>query len=486
MKDTAEATKAPEAEAVDPAKEKDALILADIKQNTVLLGRGVSSNEVRYSLRVLRTLAPTRKRLNASVLHQALAAHLPPGHGLIAFLTKYIGEAPSASMEVDGPAAKQKKTPASLVEVEAYLQLLVVIWLLDNTRVNDAIECADDLVSRMEQHNRRTLYSLAAKAWFYRARAYEVAGRFPELRKELLAALRTATLRRDDDGQATVVCLLLRNYLESDLYEQAQLLVSKSSFPENASNNEWARYLYYLGRISAIKLDYASAHKQLEQALRKAPQGSAAGFQQTAYKFLVIVQLLLGEIPDRAIFRRAMLRRALLPYRDLTQAVRRGDLVSFNETIEKNAAKFQADKTYLLILRLRHNVIKTGVRMICLSYSRISLADICAKLHLDSPEDAEYIVAKAIRDGVISATIDHSNGWVQSKESADVYNTSEPQDQFHQRIQFCINVYNESVKALRFPPNEYRKSLESEEERRLREQQELELVEIGDDEDDEF
>ncbi len=44
---------------------------------------------------------------------------------------------------------------------------------------------------------------------------------------------------------------------------------------------------------------------------------------------------------------------------------------------------------------MRHNVIKTGVRMISLSYSRISLADIAQKLQLDSPEDAEFIVAKA-------------------------------------------------------------------------------------------
>lgn len=35
-----------------------------------------------------------------------------------------------------------------------------------------------------------------------------------------------------------------------------------------------------------------------------------------------------------------------------------------------------------------------GVRMISLSYSRISLADIAQKLQLDSPEDAEFIVAK--------------------------------------------------------------------------------------------
>lgn len=39
-------------------------------------------------------------------------------------------------------------------------------------------------------------------------------------------------------------------------------------------------------------------------------------------------------------------------------------------------------------------VCVSGVRMISLSYSRISLADIAQKLQLDSPEDAEFIVAK--------------------------------------------------------------------------------------------
>jgi hypothetical protein len=47
------------------------------------------------------------------------------------------------------------------------------------------------------------------------------------------------------------------------------------------------------------------------------------------------------------------------------------------------------------VCRLRHNVIKTGVRMISVSYARISLADLATKLHLASVEDAEYIAAKA-------------------------------------------------------------------------------------------
>lgn len=46
-----------------------------------------------------------------------------------------------------------------------------------------------------------------------------------------------------------------------------------------------------------------------------------------------------------------------------------------------------------------------GVRMISLSYSRISLADIAVKLQLDSPEDAEFIVAKVCDAALFLPTI---------------------------------------------------------------------------------
>jgi len=78
----------------------------------------------------------------------------------------------------------------------------------------------------------------------------------------------------------------------------------------------------------------------------------------------------------------------------LAPAVRTGNLNNFNQTLTTYSDKFSAEGTYTLIVRLRHNVIKTGVRMINLSYSRISLADIADKLQLGSPEDAEFIVAK--------------------------------------------------------------------------------------------
>lgn len=51
-------------------------------------------------------------------------------------------------------------------------------------------------------------------------------------------------------------------------------------------------------------------------------------------------------------------------------AVRRGDLEQFGRVLDQCGAQFQKERTYTLIIRLRHNVIKTGIRMISLSYSR--------------------------------------------------------------------------------------------------------------------
>jgi 26S proteasome regulatory subunit N3 len=78
----------------------------------------------------------------------------------------------------------------------------------------------------------------------------------------------------------------------------------------------------------------------------------------------------------------------------ISAAVRSGDVSKFQEVLDTHADQFRKDHTYTLILRLHHNVIKTALRTISLAYSRISLADVARKLKLESPEDAEYIIAK--------------------------------------------------------------------------------------------
>lgn len=155
--------------------------------------------------------------------------------------------------------------------------------------------------------------------------------------------------------------LLLGNYLSQNLYEQAFKLVSKTTFPENASNNQLVRYMYYVGRIHAVQLDYTESYTKLSQAMRKAPQNTAKGFRQCVHKFAIIVQLLMGEVPERSTFMTPGLVSALAPYMALTNAVRIGDLTEFNAVMKEHSALFKHDKTYTLILRYLYLDYKTPV-----------------------------------------------------------------------------------------------------------------------------
>ena len=366
-------------------------------------------------------------------------------------------------MEIDGQI-KDKSSSAKAIsptkdvlpEVDTYLSILVQIYLYDTKATDLGAKFSTNLVERLRMLNRRTLDALSARVYFYYSLFYEQLSPLPpspmapiiSIRQNLLAALRTSVLRKDQDTQATVTTLLLRNYLSTSHITQADLLISHSQFPTAASNNQIARYLYYLGRIRAIQLSYTEAHEHLISATRKSPSShSAGGFYQASTKLLIIVELLMGDIPDRATFRQPSLERALEPYLQLVQAVRVGDLDSFLKIVQAYNEIFRRDGTYTLILRLRQNVIKTGIRMMSLSYARISLRDICLRLDLPSEETAEYIVAKAIRDGVIEATLDHENGCMKSKDIGDIYVTREPGEAFHARIRACLDLHDESVKV---------------------------------------
>lgn len=234
----------------------------------------------------------------------------------------------------------------------------------------------------------------------------------------------------------------------------------------------------------------------------------------------------MGDIPERGVFRQPVLKKALVPYLQIVQgrspcsltvrvaktcpcaAVRIGDLSGFTTALKTHQKQFLSDGTYTLILRLRHNVIKTALRTLSLAYSRIPLQEICKKLHLDSEEEAEYVCAKAIRDGVIEASLEHEKGFMKSKDVVNIYATNEPQKAFHQRINFCLQLHNESVKvgqfavcisllnmltlgiplqAMRFPMKTHQGELSKAADARERERelaQELEQNGPGDDDDD--
>ena len=105
--------------------------------------------------------------------------------------------------------------------------------------------------------------------------------------------------------------------------------------------------------------------------------------------------------------------------------------------------------------------MKAGLRKLNTSYSRISLADVASRLGLANATSAEFVVAKAVRDGVIDATVHHEGGYVQSHDLVDIYATTEPAEAFHRRIAYCLTTHNDAVRGMRYPPDAYKKQLEA-------------------------
>ncbi|EEQ35322.1 26S proteasome non-ATPase regulatory subunit [Microsporum canis] len=487
-------------EVVDPVEKAQ----SDIRINFTLLERAVVHFDLRFTLRVLRTISSMRKHLSADLIASVITTTYQRSDPTASFLLAALDRQSAFDNVIEDVAmedasdqksaqAKATSPKETLPEIDVYLSILVQIYLYDEKCTEKGAEFSQKLVEKLRTHNRRTLDCLAARAYFYYSLFFEQLKPLPpsptaaviSIRPALLAALRTAVLRKDTDIQATVTTLLLRNYLSTSHISQADLFISHSEFPVAASNNQIARYLYYLGRIRAIQLRYTDAHQHLVGATRKSPSSlSAGGFYQASMKLLVVVELLMGDIPDRAIFRQAALERSMYPYFLLVRAVSVGDLDGFQKIVQTYGPVFRKDSTYTLILRLRQNVIKTGIRMMSLSYTRISLRDICLRLGLDSEESAEYIVAKAIRDGVIEASLDHEQGYMKSKDIGDVYATQEPGEVFHERIQACLGLHDESVKAMRFPMNQHRLELKNAQEARERERELAKEIVEGDMDDD--
>ncbi|KAL0482455.1 26S proteasome subunit Rpn3 [Acrasis kona] len=463
-----------------------------------LIQRAVHQQDDRLMNRALRQAFAQRSKLTKSILTQlsdTLLSHESHKESQ-AKLKEYLSKSASSDqMETDSQPEQSTPTPSTttpqqpkqvLPEVEAFLHLLTVLFLIDSKQYQVAQQAANDLVESLQSQNRRTLNLIGAKALFYYARTYELLGNASAIRSNLLNALRTSSLRHDHYGQNVLVNLLLRNYLQDNLVDQASKLINKTPTVDFRSNSQLARFYYYKGRIKSIQLDYSDAYNCLMTAIRKAPTNSAKGFRVAAYKLAIIVQLLMGEIPEHNVFSQPQLRSALKPYLELTKQVRVGELLKFKDTVDKYADVYKADKTFTLIQRIRQNVIRTGLKKISTSYSRISFSDISQKLHFDNPDDVELIVAKAIRDGIIDAIIDHQGKFIQSRETVDVYSTTEPSDAFHKRINLCLKTHDEAVRAMRFPPdaNKQKAQIQEAEERRKRQEELAEELEREDDDDD--
>jgi hypothetical protein len=171
------------------------------------------------------------------------------------------------SKELSSIARKRSNEAAVLV------QWLTAAFLIQENQNNLAFYVSESLLALLQQLNLRSLDAVQARAFFFLSLSAERLGSLPSIRDRLMLTYRTCVLSHDISGQATLLNLLLRNYLKNNLYDQADALLSKATFPESdVSNNQHARYLYYSGRVRAVQLNYTESYRLLLAAQRKAPQ----------------------------------------------------------------------------------------------------------------------------------------------------------------------------------------------------------------------
>lgn len=215
------------------------LFFLDIRDQVRNIDKAAHTKERRFAARSLRALPSLRRRVNPSVLRQAISTFCQSFSKET--ILDYIPESDKTTEKLD-----KVSTPQNLAfECEIYLQMLISMYLLDEfnkkkIEKTQLLNCGKDLLNKITKHS--VLDSLSARAFFYCARSMEVCKEPEEpLRPILHAALRTSTLKGHVETEATLLVLLLRSYVEAKLYTQADKLVSKTTMPENASSNQHAR-----------------------------------------------------------------------------------------------------------------------------------------------------------------------------------------------------------------------------------------------------
>lgn len=118
--------------------------------------------------------------------------------------------------------AERQEELAKPAEIQLFLYDLLLMKLIDDGDYKNAKEFGDFVYARLKNVNQRTLDHLGAKAMYFIAVANEKMGQLAQVRPLMFDSYKTACLRKDMIGQATITNVILRSYLSQNLYEQAR------------------------------------------------------------------------------------------------------------------------------------------------------------------------------------------------------------------------------------------------------------------------
>jgi 26S proteasome regulatory subunit N3 len=122
-------------------------------------------------------------------------------------------------------------------ETQLFIYIVLQMKLVDDGDFTNAKDFSDFIFLRLNLVNRRTIDPFQAKAIYFMALAYEKVGKLHTIRPQIYESFKSSCLHLDTVGQATMMNIIIRSYLQQNLYEQARNFISKTTFPENSNNS---------------------------------------------------------------------------------------------------------------------------------------------------------------------------------------------------------------------------------------------------------
>ena len=270
------------------------------------------------------------------------------------------------------------------IEIYSFIFMIILTRLVDYRQYKECLDAVKHLISFFKSKESLTINTLKAKAYYYLALVTEKLNIQDEIINELQQAYRSACIDMDYISQVTLINCIIRYYLNNKNIEMARSFISKTKYIENISSYEDARYLFYIGKIEAIQMNYSDSYNNLYNSFRKAPEKTGDGFKNLVNKYLILVQLLMGEIPDiKSLMKSNRVRdyEEFKPYLLMLKIVRQGNLEEFKKGIKIYENFYKKDGTLNLVQRIRQVVIKAGLRKI--NFSPLSNSIISGSLFSD-------------------------------------------------------------------------------------------------------
>mmetsp|Transcript_11686 Transcript_11686/g.32838 ORF Transcript_11686/g.32838 Transcript_11686/m.32838 type:complete len:407 (+) Transcript_11686:1356-2576(+) len=169
-------------------------------------------------------------------------------------------------------------------------------------------------------------------------------------------------------------------------------------------------FKYYFGRYFLYAGNFEKAEEALQFAFERCAKSHKHNKQLVLW-FLVPVKMLRGHYPPRDV----LSRYHLAEYIDLVQAVHRGDVASFNKTMEKNEGIFIRRGVFLILEKLRFLLYRNLLKQIAKfeGGTKINLGLVRGALEWGGEDvdldETECIVANLIACGLVKGYVSHKH-----------------------------------------------------------------------------